>query len=157
MRSGKSRFESNLSRFSFTIRRMRSDTSAVCAPSRNRPSKRSPSSRAMKSWKSSSLPWCGVAVISRKWRVSVESSWQAVALRIADLPAEERGGELVGLVANHQVPAAVRRLELRLHVLVARQLVEPGDHQVGLAEPVAGGGRFQLVVGQDVEAQAEAP
>ena len=27
------------------------------------------------SWKSASLPLCGVAVSSRKWRVSVESSW----------------------------------------------------------------------------------
>ena len=41
---------------------------------RNLPSKRSPSRSAMKSWKSSSLPLCGVAVISRKWRVSCESS-----------------------------------------------------------------------------------
>jgi len=35
----------------------------------------SPSSKAMKSWKSSSFPLCGVAVISRKWRVRPERSW----------------------------------------------------------------------------------
>ena len=74
MRSGNSGVPSNLSRFSLTIRRMRSETSATWTPSRKRPSKRSPSNSAMKSWKSSSLPLCGVAVISRKWRVRVDNN-----------------------------------------------------------------------------------
>ena len=56
-----------------------------------------------------------------------------------------------------EVPAAVRRLELLLHVLVARELVEPGDDEVGLEEPVAGARRFELVVGEDLERQMEAP
>ena len=43
-----------------------------------------------------------------------------------------------------------------LHVLVARELVEPGDDQVGLQEPVAGARGLQLVVGQDLEGQVEA-
>ena len=64
--TGKSGVPSKVSRRSFTIRRIRSEMSATCTPSRNRPSKRSPSSSAMKSWKSSSLPLCGVAVSSRK-------------------------------------------------------------------------------------------
>src|SRR5271154_448454 len=54
------------------MRRIRSETSATWTPSRKRPSKRSPSSSAVKSWKSASLPLCGVAVISRQRRVSVE-------------------------------------------------------------------------------------
>ena len=111
MRSGKSGVPSNLSRFSLTIRRIRSETSAVWTPSRNRPSKRSPSSSAMNSWKSSSLPLCGVAVISRKWRVSVDEQLaEAVALGVLDLAAEEGGRHLVRLVADDQVPAAVGRL-----------------------------------------------
>ena len=57
------------------MRRIRSEASTVCTPSRKRPSKRSPSSSARKSWKSSSLPLCGVAVSRRKWRVWVERSW----------------------------------------------------------------------------------
>ena len=46
--------------------------------------------------------------------------------------------------------------QLLLHVLVAAQLVEPGDDEVVLQEPVAGAGRFELVVGQDLERQMEA-
>ena len=80
---------------------------------------------------------------------------QPVALRVPDLAAEERGRHLVRLVAHDEVEAAVRRLELVLDVLVAGELVEPGDGEVGLQEPVAGAGRFELVVRQDVERQVE--
>ena len=37
-----------------------------------------------------------------------------------------------------------------------RELVQPGDDQVGLQEPVAGAGRLELVVGEDLEGQVEA-
>ena len=80
---------------------------------------------------------------------------QAVPFRVLDLAAEERGRQLVGLVAHDQVPARVRRLQLLLHLLVARQLVQTGDDQVGLEEPVAGAGGFELVVGQDLERKLE--
>ena len=43
-----------------------------------------------------------------------------------------------------------------LHVLVARELVEPGDDEVGFQEPVAGARGLELVVGQDLERQVEA-
>ena len=50
------------------------------AASRPRTKKRSGSSRDRKSWKSSSWPLCGVAVISRKWRAmrlkTVSASWK---------------------------------------------------------------------------------
>ena len=81
---------------------------------------------------------------------------QPVALGVFDLVAEHRGGQLVGLVADHQVPAAVRGLELLLHLLVARQLVEAGNDQVGFEKPVAGARRLQLVVGEDLEGQMKA-
>ena len=61
----------------------------------------------------------------------------------------------MGLIAHDQVPARVRRLQLLLHVLVARQLVQTGNDQVGLDEPVSGAGGFQLVVGQDLERKLE--
>lgn len=78
MRSGKSGVPSNSSSPSFTTRRIRSVTSTWWTPSRNRPSNRSPSSRARKSWKSSSFPLWGVAVISRRWRVSPARSWPSL-------------------------------------------------------------------------------
>ena len=53
-----------------------------------------------------------------------------MALGVANLSAEEGGGELVGLVADDEVPPTLRRAELGLHVLVARQLVEAGNHEV---------------------------
>lgn len=69
--------------------------------------------------------------------------------------AEERRRHLVRLVADHEVEAAVGRLELLLHVFVARELVEPGDDEVRFEEPVAGTSRFELVVGEDLEGQME--
>ena len=81
---------------------------------------------------------------------------EPVALGVLDLAAEERGRHLVRLVADDEIPAAVRRLELLLHVLVARELVETGDDQVGFEEPVAGARGLELVVGEDLERQVEA-
>ena len=59
------------------------------------------------------------------------------------------------LVAHDEVPAAIRRLQLLLDILVAGELVEPGNDEVGFQEPVAGACRFELVVRQDVEGQME--
>ena len=81
---------------------------------------------------------------------------ELVAPGVADLAAEEGGRHLVGLVADHQVVAAVAGPQLGLDLLVAGQLVQPRDGQVVLQEPVAGARRLQLVVGQDVEGQIEA-
>ena len=63
------------------------------------------------------------------------------------------------LCASSQTTRSQRqsgRLELLLDVLVARELVEPGDDEVGFEEPVAGAGGLELVVGQDLERQVEA-
>ena len=81
---------------------------------------------------------------------------EPVALGVLGLAAEDRGRHLVRLVADDEIPAAIRRLELLLHVLVARELVETGDDQVGLQEPVAGARGFELVVGENLEGQMEA-
>ena len=80
---------------------------------------------------------------------------QPIALRVLDLAAEERRRHLVRLVAHDEVPAAIRRLQLVLDVLVAGELVEPRNDEVGFQEPVAGACRFELVVRQDVEGQME--
>ena len=59
----------------------------------------------MKSWKSSSLPACGVAVISRKWRaVPPEHLAEPVALRLLDLVAEVVSGHTMRLVDHDEVP-----------------------------------------------------
>ena len=82
---------------------------------------------------------------------------QAVALGIARFVAEIAGRHLVGLIAYDQVPVTVARLQLLLHLLVARELVEAGDDEVGFEEPVAAAGGFELVIGEDLEGQLEAP
>ena len=57
-------------------------------------------------------------------------------------------GDPEGLLLATRVP---RHLQLLLHVLVARQLVQTGNDEVRLQEPVAGAGGFELVVGEDLE------
>ena len=79
------------------------------------PSKRSRSSRARKSWKSSSLPECGVAVISRRWRVMLaEQLAELEALGLLELAAEVVRAHPVRLVDDDQVPLGL--LELRLEL-----------------------------------------
>ena len=81
---------------------------------------------------------------------------ELVALRVADLAAERPGRHLVRFVADDQVPTAVGCLKLLLHILITRELVEPGDHQIRFKEPVAGAGSLQLVVGQNFKGQVKA-
>ena len=81
---------------------------------------------------------------------------EPVALGVFDLAAKERGRHLVRFVADDEIPAAVGRLQLLLHVLVARELVEPGDDEVCFQEPVAGAGGLELVVGENLERQMKA-
>ena len=57
------------------------------------------------------------------------------------------------LITHHEIPPALRRPQLLLNILVTRELVQPGDDQVRLQEPVARSGRLQLVVRQDLERQ----
>ena len=90
-------------------------------------------------------------------RQAGEELAEAVAPGVPDLAAEERGRHLVGLVTDDQVPAGLGRLQLVLHVFVARQLVQARDDELGLQEPVAGARGFQVVVGENLERQVEAP
>ena len=69
-----------------------------------------------------------------------EQLTEPVALGILQLATEEGRRELVRLIADHQVPAAIGSLELLLHRLVAGELVETGDHQLVFKEPVTGAG-----------------
>jgi len=62
----------------------------------------------------------------------------------------------VRFVAHDQVPAAVGRLELLLHVFIARELVEAGNHQVGFEEPVAGTRHLQPVIGENLKGEMKA-
>ncbi len=61
------------------------------------------------------------------------------------------------LVTDNEIPAAIGGLELVLHVLVARQLVETGDDEVGFEEPIAGPRCLQLIVREYLEGEVEAP
>ena len=79
-----------------------------------------------------------------------------VAFGVLHFPAEEAGGQLVRLVTNHQVPAAVRRCELLLHVLIARQLVQTRNEEAVLKEPVSGASSFELVIGENLKGQLKA-
>ena len=88
-------------------------------------------------------------------RQAREELAEVIALGVLDFAAEERGRELVGLVADDQVPAAFRGLQLSLHIFVAREFVETGDDEVVFEEPVAGTRRFELVVRQDLERELE--
>ena len=85
-----------------------------------------------------------------------EQPCELVAFRILDLTTEEGCRELVGLIADDEIPTAINSLELLLYRLIAGQFVEPRDHQVVLKEPVAGAGRLQCIVGEDREGQVEA-
>ena len=78
---------------------------------------------------------------------------EPVALRVLDLVAEVGGAELVGFVADDQVPVGL--LELGLGILVAAELVETANGQGVLAEPVAGSCGFERVIGHDLERQVE--
>src|SRR5437773_10974900 len=82
---------------------------------------------------------------------------QSIPLRVLDFAAEIRGRHLMGLVAHHEVPAAVRRFELVLDILVARQLVEPSNDEDSFEKPIAGSGSLELVVGQNHEGQRKPP
>lgn len=57
------------------------------------------------------------------------------------------------LVNVHQIP--IRLLQLRLHIVVPRELIKPGDREGILLKPVTGAGRLEFVIGEDVEGEAE--
>ena len=81
---------------------------------------------------------------------------QAITLGVLDLAAKEGRGHLVGFVAHHQVITAIGRSKQGLQIFAAGQFVQPGDGEIVFQEPIAGAGRFQLVVGEDVERQLKA-
>ena len=75
-------------------------------------------------------------------------------LRLLDLAREELGRELVRLVEDDEVPVG-GVVEEELEVLVAAQLVEPGDQQVGVGERVARRRALDPIAGQEREVEVE--
>ena len=157
MRSGKSGVPSNLSRFlldhpAHQVRHV-GDVDAVAEPALE---------AVAVEQRHEELEVLFLAVVRRRGhqqevaRQPRQELAELVALGVLDLAAEEGRRHLVGLVADDEVPAAVGDRELGLHVLVAGQLVQAGDDEVVLEEPVAGAGRLELVVGEDLEGQMEA-
>ena len=145
---------SNVSSSSLTIRRIRSEASARVHAVADLPSKRSGSSSARKSWKSSSLPVCGVAVISRRWRVMpAEQLAELVALRLLDLAAEEVGRHLVRLVDRRPGPSRSARASPggpRCGESWSSRAID----QVRLRERVAAARRLDRVAGEDRRTRA---
>ena len=83
----------------------------------------------MNSWKSSSRPACGVAVIRRKCLcVAAQELAELVALGLLQLAAEVMRGHPVRLIHDHQVPVGL--IELLLEVVGAGKLVHPRDEQM---------------------------
>ena len=62
----------------------------------------------------------------------------------------------MGLIADDQVPTALRHLELVLYVFVAGEFVEPGDNKVVFEEPIACTRRFELVISEGFEGKLKA-
>ena len=78
---------------------------------------------------------------------------QPVALGLLDLVAEVVGGHAVRLVDHDEIPLG--RGQTLDQVVVAGQVVEPGNQQVALTEGVAGPGRLDQLAGQDREVEPE--
>ena len=75
-------------------------------------------------------------------------------LGLLDLAREQLRRELVGLVEDDEVPVG-RVVEEELEVLVAAELVEPGDQQVRVGERVARRRALDPVAGQEREVEVE--
>ena len=96
--------------------------------SRYLPSNRSRSSSVRKSWKSSSLPRVRGRGHQQRWRVTLaEQLAELEALGLLELAAEVVGAHPVRLVDDDEVPLGLG--ELGLQLLVAGELVHPGDQQ----------------------------
>lgn len=78
---------------------------------------------------------------------------QLEALGVLHLCPKVGGRHLVGLVHNDKVP--IDGGQLVEDVLVAAELVEPGDAQVVFLEPVAGTRRREALVGEDLKGEVE--
>ena len=78
---------------------------------------------------------------------------ELVALGLLEHVAEVVRGHLVGLVHDDEVPVGV--LQLGDDVVVPREVVEPGDHQVLLGERVPAAGALDRLARHDLEVQAE--
>ena len=55
----------------------------------------------------------------------------------------------MGFIADDEVPVGIG--QFRLNIFVTAKFVQAADGKVVLSEPVAGAGRFEFVVRQDLE------
>ena len=83
-----------------------------------------------------------------------EEPSQFVPLGLLDFAAEEVGRHLVSLVHDHEVPVGLVVGELRLHVFVPAELIQPAEDQGIPAEGVRG--LLQAGPGDGLEVEAEA-
>src|SRR5580658_10323274 len=56
-------------------------------------------------------------------------------------------------VADNKIPPTVWRAQLLLHVLVPRELVQPGYAEICFREPIPGASSLKFVIGQNLERQ----
>ncbi len=85
--------------------------------------------------------------------MSAEQFPQPESLGLVHLRAVIRRRHLVGLVHHHEIP--LRTIEFLLQVLIAGELVEPGNQQGMIVERVATERLFREVTGEDSELKAE--
>jgi len=82
---------------------------------------------------------------------------ETISFGVFYLRAEHRGRHLVGLVAHHKVPAAIRALQFLLRIFIPRKFVEPRYDEVVFHEPVSATGRLQFVIGEYFKGEMEPP
>ena len=78
---------------------------------------------------------------------------QFVTLCFPNFPTKERSGHLVGLIADDQIPISL--LEFLLEVVITAEFIKSGNDQTHFGEGVAGAGRFDAVVGEDIEGKVK--
>ncbi len=100
------------------------------------------------------FPVVRVAVISRKWRVRVESSWPSRTAWCISFGPEDRG-DILWASSQPRHPTGNPALELPLHILVARELVERAMTRLVSRSNCRACG-FEPVVSENLEGQMEA-
>ena len=90
-------------------------------------------------------------------RESRKKLTQPIPFREFDFSAKECGGHLVGLIAHDQIPLTLRSLQLRLHILISGELVEPCDDEIVFSKPISSSRSLELVISHNLERKLETP
>ncbi len=59
-------------------------------------------------------------------------------------------------IADNEIPAAVGGFEFLLHILIAGELVQPGDDKIVFQKPIACTGGFKLIISENIEGKLKA-